>query len=248
LISRTVGAVLRGLAIWLALAASAPGPAVAGPNFFVGLDDGPTTFISAQASIDDLGVGALRLPLYWTLGQAAPSSEQMSAIADVLVAHPDVRIVLVANGVGDDAPTTASGREAYCGFLREVLERFPSINDVLVWNEPNLSFFWKPQFHPDGTSAAPAAYLELLARCWDVLHAFRPGVNVLGPATSPRGNDNPNAVSNISHSPFNFIRKMGAAYRASGRMQRVLDTVAHHAYGSTPAERPWRTHTGTQIS
>lgn len=69
-------------------------------------------------------------------------------------------------------------------------------------------------------------------------------MNVLGLALSPDGNDDPNAVSNISHSPGNFIRKLGDAYRASGRTTRILDTVAHHVYGADSTERPWRPHTG----
>jgi Bacterial Ig domain/RTX calcium-binding nonapeptide repeat (4 copies) len=240
---------MRVVAVSTVLAGFTPGPAAAGPNLFVGLiEDSSVAYVSARTSISDLNVSALRVPLGWGLGQTEPNAEQISAIENVMTAHPAVRIVLVANGLGDDAPTTAPARDAYCGFVRRLLERFPSINDVVIWNEPNLPFFWKPQFNPDGTSAAPAAYLELAARCWDVLHAFRPGVNVIAPATSPRGNDNPNAVSNISHSPLNFIGRMGAAYRASGRAQRVFDTVAHHVYGATPADRPWRTHTGTQIS
>ena len=238
----------RVLALSLILAGVAAAPATAGPNFFVGVDGGPASFVSQRASVTDLGVGAVRVPLDWSPGQAAPSTEQIAVVQDVVRTHPSLRVVVVAASSGDNAPTTELAREQYCSFNRRLLERFPSINDVLIWNEPNLSAFWKPQFNVDKTSAAPAAYLELLARCWDVLHAYRPGVNVLGPATSPRGNDNPDAVSNISHSPLAFIRKLGEAYRASGRNRRVLDTVAHHVYGSTPAERPWRVHTGSQIS
>lgn len=246
--ARTVGALVCGVAASIAFAAVAPRPATAGPNFFVGLVDGAGTLVAARGPVGDLNPGALRVPVSWTRGQTTPTPDQVSAVEGVLVAHPQARIVLGVNGVGDDAPLTAVARDEYCGFVRTLLQRFPSVNDVIVWNEPNVSLFWKPQFHPDGTSAAPAAYLGLLARCWDVLHAFRPGVNVLGPATSPRGNDNPDAVNNVSHSPVNFIRKLGEAYRASGRTERVFDTVTHHPYGSPPGERPWRTHAGGQIS
>jgi hypothetical protein len=112
----------------------------------------------------------------------------------------------------------------------------------VIWNEPNLSFFWRPQFNPDNSSAAPAAYEALLARCWDVLHVFRPTINVVGPATSPRGNDNSNAVSNISHSPVNFIKQMGVAFRASGRSERLFDTVGQHVYQNSFRERPFLIH------
>ena len=37
------------------------------------------------------------------------------------------------------------------------------MNDVVVWNDPNDGTYWLPQFNPDGSSAAPAAYEALLA-------------------------------------------------------------------------------------
>src|SRR5207244_11906986 len=121
------------------------------------------------------------------------------------------------------------------------LQRYPTVNDVVVWNEPNVSRFWQPQYAPDGSDAAPAAYAALLARCWDTLHAVRPSVNVIA-ATSPHGNDNPRARSNISHSPLSWYRALGAAYRASGRQRPILDTVGHNAYPAFNSERPWTQH------
>src|SRR5205807_901043 len=78
-------------------------------------------------------------------------------------------------------------------------------------------------------------------RCWDALHAVRRGVNVIA-ASSPRGNDNPSASSNVSHSPVNFYLKLGEAYRASGRRLPIFDTVGHNPYPSSNAERPWTRH------
>jgi len=101
----------------------------------------------------------------------------------------------------------------------------------VIGNEANAPFFWWPQYNADGSDASPAAYEALLARCYDVLHAYRAGINVAAPATSPHGNDNPFAKDNISHSPTTFVQGMAAAYKASGRMQRIFDTVVHHPYG-----------------
>jgi hypothetical protein len=145
-------------------------------------------------------------------------------------------------GRPDDAPQNDAQRGAYCQFAASLLRRYPGVNDVVIWNEPNTSRFWRPQFANDGTSVAPAAYEALLARCWDVLHVARPGVNVIA-ASAPRGNDNPAASSNASHSPVNFYRKLGAAYRASGRRLPIFDTVGHNPYPLTNAERPWVRHT-----
>jgi len=60
--------------------------------------------------------------------------------------------------------------------------------------------------------------------------------------TSPSGNDDPTALSNVSHSPGAFIRKMGVAYRASGRAKPIFDTVGHNPYGMSSAESPWQQH------
>jgi uncharacterized protein YkwD len=154
-----------------------------------------------------------------------------------------LRVVLqVAGRSGAQAPLTAAARDQYCEYVRSAIDRHSQIKDVVIWNEPNKTHFWRPQFNSDGSSAAPAAYELLLARCYDVLHQFRSDVNVIGLSTAPRGNDDPKAKSNVSLSPGAFIRKVGAAYRASGRTAPVFDTVSHHPYGETSAERPWTVH------
>src|SRR4029077_4182330 len=122
------------------------------------------------------------------------------------------------------APIDSPSRDTYCEYIRGVLARYPMINDIVVWNEPNLGFFWQPQFDSSGASAAPAAYEALLARCWDVLHAFRPGVNIIL-SVSPSGNDIPSPLIIASHSPGTFIRKLGAAYRTSRRRAPIFDTI-----------------------
>jgi len=225
-------------------------PAAAGPGFFVGLtEDQHATLRDATPYAQDLGLKAYRVPLWWPRGQARVDPLNVAGLDEVVRAAPSsVRLVVALASHKEETPLTVQDREDYCSFARDILARYPRINDIVVWNEPNKTDFWAPQYNADETSAAPGAYVALLARCYDVLHAFRPNVNVIAPATSPRGNDRPQAVSNISHSPVRFIHGMGEAYRASGRTTRLFDTFAHHAYGSQPHERPWRTHGTTQIS
>jgi hypothetical protein len=239
---------VRFISLCLVLAAAVASPAAASPGFFVGAgEDDPAIVPSIAAPMQDLGMTAIRLPLWWKPGQTSVDAEQQLALSRMVAETPaSVRIVLSAGGF--ETPLVDATRTAYCTWLRDIIQRYPRINDLIVWNEPNKTDYWRPQFNLDGSSASPAGYVALLARCWDLLHAYRPTVNVIAPSTSPRGNDNPNAVSNISHSPLRFIRRMGEAYRASGRTERIFDTAAHHAYGSTPGERPWRTHSGNQLS
>jgi hypothetical protein len=114
------------------------------------------------------------------------------------------------------------------------------VSDVVIWNEPNSSTFWRPQFDADGQSAAAPAYERLLAECWDDLHAVRPDVNVIA-ASAPRGNNDP-AAGRPSQSPVRFYRELGRAYRESGRDRPIFDTVGHNPYPKTSAEPPWATH------
>ena len=134
-----------------------------------------------------------------------------------------MRIVLGVFGRAVDAPREPAAREDYCRFVRNVVLRYGEIRDVVIWNEANSDTFWQPQ------EGAPAAYAALLARCWDLLHASVPGVNVLTTTAS-------------SHDPAAFIRGIGAAYRASGRALPLFDGVGHNPYPLFPGESPTARH------
>ncbi len=212
------------------------------PGMLVGVSD---DFFKIEGALGtsyagDLGLGAVRVTLHWPGGATALAAED-AADLDRAVATGR-RVVVSVYGDWQDAPQDASERDAYCSYVRDVLVREPQIRDVVIWNEPNLSIFWRSQFDPAGKPASPAAYEALLARCWDVLHAARPDVNVIAPALCPWGSDSPDGPLTVSNSPVVFIRELGAAYRASGRTQPIFDTVGHHIYGESPGERPWRTH------
>jgi hypothetical protein len=196
---------------------------------------------AAVAVARDLGLGAVRVTLGWAPGQTTLSQDDAGELDRVVAAASGLRIVVTIFGSARAAPVDEVARDAFCEYARTVLDRYPTINDVVVWNEPNLGFFWQPQFDVDGASTAPGAYVQLLGRCWDVLHAARPTVNVIM-TTSPSGNDNPAASSNVSHAPGTFIRRMGTAYRSSGRARPIFDTVGHNPYGTSSAEAPTRQH------
>jgi hypothetical protein len=242
--------VLRTLAAFAFLLTTAA-TAHAAPNLLVGVtEDGLKT--EPQAALADarkLGIGAFRITLRWRTGLTAPTPEQAAELRRATRAASDLTIVLSVFGErAVDAPTTAAKRDQYCGFVAAIVRRYQPIRYVTIWNEPNKTFFWRPQFHPDGRSAAPAAYAELLARCWDVLHEARSNVEVIAPSTAPRGNDNPEAASNVSHSPTKFVEELGRAYRSSGRDAPLFDIVGHHVHAIHSAERPWRAHAGSGVT
>jgi hypothetical protein len=220
-------------------------PSAADPSLIVGVTDDAFLARPAEALVAarDLGLQAVRVSLLWQPGQTTVQPDDVSRLKGLAGASSGVRVVVTVYGRARSAPLDDNARNEYCAYSADVLGRYPEINDIVIWNEPNLSFFWQPQFDASGQSAAPAAYEALLARCWDVLHAVRPSVNVIL-GTSPGGNDNPVAVSNVSHSPPTFIRKIGEAYRASHRTRRIFDTVGHNPYGDSSAEDPWQRHLG----
>jgi hypothetical protein len=223
--------------------------------------------LKATTPAGALGARGYAFTLTWKPGKIGLSAQDAQGLATALGAvaktrHPAVRaprskkrrkqrpkpsitggrVIVVVQTIGAGVPLTDAARNDFCAYARSAAASFPAIKDIVIGNEANSSFFWRPQYNPDGSSAAPAAYEALLARCYDVLHAFRPTINVGAPGTSPAGNDNPWAYSNVSHSPTMFIRDLASAYRASGRSRPIFDTVVHHPYGLISSERPYLMH------
>jgi hypothetical protein len=239
---------MRLLIACLVALALAPA-ALADRPLIVGVTEDGLKYEPAPAARDAkaVGIGAVRITLLWRPGLTAPDAEMRKQLGNATGAK-GLRVVLSVFGEkAAYAPQDDGARGQYCGFVAAVLKDYPSIRDVVVWNEPNKELFWSPQFDAGGESAAPAAYEALLARCYDELHAARPDINVLAPSTAPRGNDRPNAKSNISHSPVKFLEEVGRTYRASGRAKPIFDTFAHHVYGNAADEPPAKHHEGTTI-
>ena len=192
-----------------------------------------------------LGVSAVRVTIRWSPGQSAPQGPTLVALRRAIRTAGGRRLVLAVYSRPHGAPQIARRRRQYCGFVGRLLLRAGRVRDVVIWNEPNSGRFWRPQFTPGGRDAAATAYGALLAECWDELHALRRDVNVIA-ASAPRGNDDPDA-ERPSHSPLQWYRDIGAAYRGSGRERPIFDTVGHNPYPNTSAEAPWATHPGGTI-
>jgi hypothetical protein len=192
-----------------------------------------------------LGIGAVRVTLRWSPGVTAVRGPTVLALRRGQEAALGRRLVLAVYSRARNAPLIWRHRREYCTYVARLLALAPRVNDVVIWNEPNSSRFWQPQFAADGSNAAAPAYEQLLAECWDVLHAARPGVNVIA-ASAPRGNDDPSS-SRPSQSPVAFYSALAAAYRESGRDRPIFDTIGHNPYPNTSAEPPWTRHEGGTI-
>ncbi|HLY94281.1 MAG TPA: hypothetical protein VKP14_05510, partial [Gaiellaceae bacterium] len=106
------------------------------------------------------------------------------------------------------------------------------IHDYIVWNEPNTRLYWTPQKDAAGNDVAGPAYEQLLAQCYDALHAADSQARVIGMGLSPR------ASTSDSTEPLAFLRDVGKAYRASGRRQPIMDQLAIHPYPAASTVPP----------
>jgi hypothetical protein len=132
---------------------------------------------------------------------------------------------------------------AFAAWLTLVAQRYPTVRQFVVMNEPNQPAFMRPQFGPDGTNASAERAGAFLAAGYDALKAVDPEIRVVGLGLSPRGNDDPYATSNVSTSPVRFLAALGSWYRASGRTRPLMDALGFHPYPSQatdPLDRGYR--------
>ena len=211
----------------VAAAAAAPVAAQASPGLLLGIDDDALKWFSQTSSLlsiyDQLGVGAVRVTLNYTQGETFPTGNDRTELQRVGNASRRIRVVLAVTGQPSSPPLDDASRASFCGFIANVVRRYPAIHDVAIWTEPNSSRFWQPQ------KGASAAYEALLATCWDTLHAVQPGMNVI-------------ATSAPHQKPGRWYAGLGTAYRASHRILPIFDTVGHNAYPDTSSESPDKLH------
>ena len=229
------------LGLALVAASAVVSPALASRSLVVGVnEDAVKARPGIAATANDLGLGYYRVTQRWEPGRSQPSAADSASVAAAVRNAGSQKVLLSVFGPANASPVSLFARRAYCSFVSSLLDSNPQVAAVNIWNEANLSYFWKPQF-TRGKSAAPAAYTALMARCYDAIKSRHPAVRVLT-SVSPRGNDNPRARSNVSHSPGNFIKKMGQAYRHSHRRARIFDAWGQNIYGTSSKERPWARH------
>lgn len=129
------------------------------------------------------------------------------------------------------AKAAAEGATAaqFADYVALVARTYPQVREFIIGNEPNQPRFWQPQFN-GGAQASAAAFGEWLAAAYDALKAIDGGIVVSGIGLSPRGNDRPGAVSNVSTSPVRFLKALGDWYRGSGRAKPLMDKISFHPY------------------
>ncbi len=190
------------------------------------------------------GFDAIRLTTLWGPGKTSlPALERKLLTNAASAARLNGMTVFLAvhNAGSRMTPLTEAARSEFARYAVSIARAFPTFRNIIVGNEPNINRFWMPQFNLDGSNAAAPAYLELLADTYDALKRVSRHITVIGGAVSPRGGDNPNS-SRHTHSPTNFIRDMGQAFRESGRTRPVMDQFAIHPYQDNSSQPPTFRH------
>ena len=129
--------------------------ASAAPGMLVGArDDGlKWSTASTVGAARDLGLRAVSITLGWTPGQTELAPLDEFLLNQAVVRSSGLRVVVSVFNQGE-APVDELRRNEYCAYAGRVLTRFPQVNDIVIWNEPNLRFFWRPQFDAAGATEA----------------------------------------------------------------------------------------------
>ena len=200
-------------------------------------DDGGARFFNM---LTDVGMTENRMAVFWDpanpttivdqafLDRSVP--EAMRRGIDVIFAIYPLR----ARGLVD----TPNGIQLFAQYAAKVAERYPYVRKIICLNEGNQPRFHQPQFDEAGNGISGFVQEEAMAACYDALKAVDPGIDVIAFGLSPRGNDDFDAVSNVSHSPIRFLEEVGEAYRKSGRTKPIADDVSIHCYPNQNTDAP----------
>lgn len=156
-----------------------------------------------------LGISQILVPVDWH-----PGKVDRGELAGIPATVP---ILLVVEGRGWSAPRGPSSpfaRFEYCNYVSNLVDRYPNIAEVQIWNEPIPAPSWSWY----GTSRE---YIELLAACYDGLHER---VTVLAPGSHP------NVAAQLE-----FVRAVRDYYRETGRQLPLFDGYAVHPYWAEKA-------------
>jgi hypothetical protein len=200
-------------------------------------DDGGASFFN---TLTDLGMTENRIAVFWDPANPTTIVDQAfldRAIPQAMRRGLDVMFAiypLKARALVD----TPNGVQLFAQYAARVVQRYPSVRKIICLNEGNQPRFHQPQFDEAGHGISGYVQEQAMAACYDAVKAVDPGIDVIAFGLSPRGNDDFDAVSNISHSPIRFLEEVGDAYRASGRTKPIADDVSIHCYPNLNTDAP----------
>jgi hypothetical protein len=257
---------MRPILAALAVAAATLLPASASANLIVGVNDDakyeasqPTFFMPTMAA-DGLETNALTvrwdeteptsidpdLQNYLTEVIAAAQAVGVTVELDLYPLHSQVftggkrcRASTNLLSCGDSTKI-----QEFAAWTAMVAQAFPTVHQFIVMNECNQPLFVNPQWTTAGANQSAAICGRALAAAYDALKALSSSNFVWGVGLSPRGNDAPNAASNSSSSPVQFLGALGSWFRAfavkTHRKAPLMDGLDFHPY-PVPQSIPFAT-------
>lgn len=234
------------------------------PTFFEspGLFLNPATRPATMATLQKLGVRAVRVELSWhTVAPGADSVHRPSFDAtdpanynwseyDPVIEEAHARGWKILLTVTSPVPRWATGNPSghsllfkpnpnqFRSFMTAVGRRYGSeVSLFSIWNEPNHHEFLEPQFNTNGTPASPAIYRSLYTAGYAGLQAaglVHP--TVLIGETAPEGEAHPRRpVRGTNHnvSPITFLRGV-LCLSASYRRARSCPKLPASGWGLHP--------------
>ena len=192
-------------------------------------DDGGAWFFSELRAA---GLTANKMTVNWDPSRPLEIVERPFLDRAIPVAHEAGIHLSFGIHIGKARAITSDpdALEKFTQWLRILAVEYPMVREFVVGNEPNLTRFWQPQFNSDRSGASGIAFAKFLAASYDALKEVDPEITVVGVGLSPRGNDMPNAPSNVSTSPVKFIRDLGIGYRKLDRTKPIMDVFGFHPY------------------
>ena len=190
--------------------------------------------------LTDLGMTENRMAVFWDpsrpdtivdqafLDRALPQAMQRG-IEVIFAIYPIKARSLV------DMP---NGIQLFAQYAARVVRRYPYVRKVICLNEGNQPRFHQPQFDESGKGISGYVQEQAMAACYDAVKSVDSNITVIAFGLSPRGNDDFDATSNVSHSPIRFLQEVGEAYRASGRTKPIADEVSIHCYPNLNTDAP----------
>jgi hypothetical protein len=250
----------------LAVVAAALLPASASANLIVGINDdarfeaSQATFFMPTMAADGLEMNALTirwddtqptsidpdLQNYLTQVIAAAQTAGVTIELDLYPLHSQA--FTAGKKCKPSASPVSCGDttkiQEFAAWTAMVAQMFPTVHQFIVMNECNQPLFVNPQWTTAGANQSAMICGRALAAAYDALKAVSSSNFVWGVGLSPRGNDAPNAASNSSTSPVNFLAALGSWFRAfavkTHRTAPLMDGLDFHPY-PVPQSIPFAT-------
>ena len=142
------------------------------------------------------------------------------------------------------APTTSDDLDAFLVYLNNILDRYPFLRQIEIWNEPNLRSFWRPDPYP-------YEYMKVMKAATMTIRKKNPAIKILGGSingTDPRftsGMYDLGAfpyMDSVSFHPYITPSTVDERYREN--TEKMLKTIYDYGGWKDPfvTEIGWPTH------